>query len=149
MIIQRPLRGCFSIGNIIKNESLILGNAIDEAKEYYELPQWVGVSATASTHREIDKIFRKLPEDNNFVFQRTMIPLNSSIEQDAWAVNWPDLAVDPQKIQEMSKKWGKEFETIQDVFYANIEDISKVGPSLKWRNTIKFFEDNTSIENES
>lgn len=148
MIIQRPLRGCFSIGKIIRDDFLILGSAIDEAEEYYELPQWVGVSATASSHRKIDELFGKFPEDDNFVFRRTMIPLNSSIEQNAWAVNWPDIA-EPQKIQEMSKKWDEEFETMHDIFSANIRDISKIGPSLKWRNTIKFFEDGDFIYEES
>ncbi len=145
MIIQRPLRGCISIGKIIKDNSLILGNAIDEAEEYYELPQWIGISATASTHREIEKIIKKRPLNQNLSFQLTDIPLDSSIEQNAWAINWPDFA-DPQQIQQMSKNWGEKFETMNDVFYANMKDLSKIRSSLKWRNTVKFFEHDNMLE---
>ena len=145
MIIQRPLRGCISIGNIIKGKFLILGNAIDEAEEYHALTQWIGISATASAHREIEKISTKNMMNQSFVFQKTDIPLNSSVEQNAWAVNWPDSA-DPEQIKQMSKKWGQKFETMDEVFHANIKNISKIRNSLKWRNTIKFFEQDSSLE---
>jgi len=145
MIIQRPLRGCISLGNIIKDRFLVLGNAIDEAEEYYELPQWIGVSATPSTYREIEKIVKKNPKNHGFIFQQVDIPLNSSIEQNAWAINWPEFA-DPQQIQKMSKNWDEQFENMGDVFHANTKNLSKIRSSLKWRNTIKFFEQDNTAE---
>jgi len=145
MIIQRPLRGCISMGKIIKDKFLILGDAIDEAEEYYELTQWIGISATASTHREIEKIFKKNQNNQNFGFQKVDIPLNSSIEQNAWAVNWPDFT-DPQQIQNISKNWDEKYETMDDVFYANMKNLSKLSSSLKWRNTVKFFERENTLE---
>jgi len=139
MIIQRPLRGCISVGDIIKGKFLVLGNAIDEAEEYYELPQWVGISATPSAHREMEEMHERHPK-NSSVFRKVNIPLRSSIEQNAWAVNWVDF-IDPQKIQKLSKYWGETFETMDDIFYANMKNLSKLGGALKWRNTLKFFEE--------
>ena len=139
MIIQRPLRGCISVGEIIKGKFLVLGNAIDEAEEYYELPQWVGISAAPSAHSEIEEMHERHSK-NSYVFRKVSIPLRSSLEQNAWAVNWADF-VDPQKIQQLSKHWRETFETMDDVFYANMKNLSTLGSALKWRNTLKFFEE--------
>ena len=54
MIIGRPMRGCFSVGNIVRDGTLIIGKAISEASKYHELPQWIGISACPSAHQEIE-----------------------------------------------------------------------------------------------
>lgn len=41
-------RGCISMGKIYRSEIMILGDAIDEAAEYYEKSNWVGAFATPS-----------------------------------------------------------------------------------------------------
>jgi len=49
-------RGCISMGKIYRSEIMVLGDAIDEAAEYYEKSNWVGAFATPSVSNCLDSI---------------------------------------------------------------------------------------------
>ena len=139
MLIDMPIRGCFSIGEFHKEEQLIIGQAIDEAAGYYTLPQWIGISASPSAHILIEKMFRKDPKKTEELFQKFDIPLKKSIEQNAWALNWVDIS--DQFVFEYSKiPSDKKFENMRELIYEKLENTSDIDISLKWRNTMKFYE---------
>jgi hypothetical protein len=140
MLIDMPIRGCMSVGEFYRGEQLIIGPAIDEAAEYYTLPQWIGISASPSAHLLIERMYKRDPIGTSSFFQKFTIPLNKSVEQNAWAMNWVDIA--DQFVKDNSEIIsGKKYDQIPDAIYENLEKYSDVGVSLKWRNTLKFYED--------
>lgn len=139
MIIGMPIRGCFSVGEFYKDKQLIIGPAIDEAAAYYTLPQWIGISASPSANIIIEKMYKKDPNSTGFLFQKCDIPLKKSIEQNAWALNWVDIS--DQYVNDNSKVIsGKKYDDTLDIIFENLENYSDVGISMKWRNTLKFYE---------
>jgi hypothetical protein len=82
-------RGCISIGEFYEAPRMLLGDAIYEAAEYYDKPQWVGISAAPSA-KSVLEINEKCKTGNaNDCFIRWKLPMKGKIESDAWAISWP------------------------------------------------------------
>lgn len=138
MIICMPLRGCITTGEYSQGTTLIIGRAIDEAASYYNLPQWVGISASSSANRIIEQMKDYQPgvKDNFF---RCDIPLKESIEQNAWALKWPDFSDD--MISEDSERLsGHKYSDTLDLINEKLKNPDSLDAALKWRNTAKFYE---------
>ena len=128
-----PLRGCVSCGSYFwSNDDLFTGRAVDEAAAYYSLPQWIGISAAPSANGALNKVMPNLPYLDGNVYKRHDIPLKASVEQDAWALNWPRQCEDDDKDEE--GKMGKILERINE----KMGSLTDIGAALKWRNTRKF-----------
>lgn len=131
-----PLRGCVSCGSYVHSgDNLFTGPAVDEAAEYYLLPQWIGISAAPSANGALNKVMPHLPYLDGNVYKRHDIPLKTSVEQDAWALNWPRQCEDDDKNEE-----GKMDEILERID-RKMESLTDIGAALKWRNTRKFCND--------
>lgn len=137
MMINLPLRGCITTGDFYHEETLVIGPAIDEAAEYFELPQWVGISASPSTNREIEKIIKNSSaiKDN---FYQCDIPLKNSIEQNAWALNWAEKS--NETIVKTSKSLNNNYADTHNIIDDQLKNAKSLDVALKWRNTLKFYE---------
>ena len=131
-----PVRGCFSIGNFYHEGNFFIGEAIAEAAQYYELPQWIGISASPSANVVLEKISKKIPSIHTY-YHKCPIPLKNSIEQEAWTIKWPEL-YETMRIANESKKTTP---YILDIIDSKLEEIKNIDIALKWRNTRKFFDD--------
>lgn len=142
MVIDRPIRGCISVGSIIMDDIQVVGNAIEESAKYYELPQWIGISACPSAHRVIEKLQEKNLKKTDSYFQSFDLPLRNSVELGALAVNWTEPANEDflYFVNEHRKSDFKNM-NIYEFFRKSSENILDLGIALKWRNTIKFFTD--------
>jgi len=141
MLIGMPIRGCFSVGDFIidPKENFIIGAAIDEAAEYYNLPQWIGISACPSAHIILEKDKKRKTPIVADMFAQTTIPLKKSIEKDAWAIDWTDFA--DNYIKDNSKIIANvQHDDVLELIYDNLEHISNLSASLKWRHTLNFYE---------
>lgn len=128
-----PLRGCVSCGSYFRSsDNLFTGRAVDEAAAYYSLPQWIGISAAPSANGALNKVMPRLSYLDAGVYKRHDIPLKASVEQDAWALNWPRQCEDDDKDEE--GKMNKILERINE----KMESLTDIGAALKWRNTRKF-----------
>lgn len=125
-----PIRGCFSIGNFFNDTNFFIGEAISEAAQYYDLPQWIGISASPSAHAEIERINETDSSISDFYY-KCPIPLKQSIEQDAWAVNWP-------KWIATSMLYESYMPNLINLINKQLMNIKDVSAALKWRNTRKF-----------
>jgi len=135
IIIGMPLRGCIAVGEFHRDSTLIIGQAIDEAAEYYQVPQWVGISASPTTNKLIEEIYDSDQNALKGIFFKCDIPLKKSIEQNAWALRWPD---DSDKtISDISRNKYKNTHHLVNERLKNAEGLDA---SLKWRNTWKFYE---------
>ena len=62
------LRGCVSYGKYKTNKFVSVGKAIAEAGSYYELANWIGITATPSLY---NKIIQDTSEDILYYLQNT------------------------------------------------------------------------------
>ena len=126
-----PLRGCVSCGSYVySNDNLFTGRAVDEAAAYYSLPQWIGISAAPSANNVLNREMPRKPYRNGRMYRRIDMPLKTSVEQDAWALNWPKQCEEEDKEGTMEK--------IVEHINEKMERITDIGAALKWRNTRKF-----------
>jgi hypothetical protein len=135
------LRGAVSIGEFYKLDKMLIGPAVDEAAQYYMLPEWIGISAAPSLHYFLDN-FNHNDLDAREFFVQWDIPLKNGIESHGWAINWPFKSKD---LLVSDDEWKKKMESL----FANIKDTMKnemqsteVSAALKWRNTSYFFKAN-------
>lgn len=138
MLLKMPLRGCISTGKFRQSENLILGEAVYEAAKYYELPQWIGISAAPSTHKILEKMFREDWELVDNWFSKTDIPMKTLTETNGWAIKWPDVS-DSHIIDNAERITGKEYDNTLHLLSEYIEDSKKLDIVIKWRNTLKFY----------
>lgn len=140
-------RGCLSFGRIFVGDQIIIGPAIDEAAEYYELADWIGVLLTPSAIKIIKKpSFQKLIKfkKNEDYFVKYNIPLKTKIQRNGYALN---IKRDYELLHlvtmiHLRKTLPKQPETL---LKREIEKISDPRILRKWRNTLKFFETNNSV----
>ena len=126
-----PVRGCVSCGSYFRSrDNLFTGPAVDEAASYYSLPQWIGISAAPSANSVLSRAIPRPSHRNNRIYRRHDIPLRASVEQDAWALNWPRQCDDEDE------------EGAMEAIVGHMDDrmggITDIGAALKWRNTRKF-----------
>jgi len=135
-------RGCVSVGQIFSSDKMIIGKAIDEAAEYYTMPNWVGITASPSAYNAIQQLRRehkleKDPLDKN-LFIDYDVPLKIGIEKGI-AINY---------LSRLDTGWGKKFykemfgftkkEEVKEIFQKELESLTDLNASLKIRNTIEF-----------
>lgn len=129
-----PVRGCVSHGRYFQGaRSLFTGRAVDEAARYHALPQWIGVSAAPSANSILNGIIRRRSDPRNRFYTKYDIPLKSSVEQDAWVVNWPRQCDEEEQ--------GEAVESMLVRIDEKLGGITDVDAALKWRNTRKFCTD--------
>ncbi len=122
------LRGCVSYGEYKTNKFVSVGKAIAEAGSYYELANWIGITATPSLY---NKILKDTSKDIPLLFTEYDIPTKKGIEI-GYALNFKKLFT-PQS--DKLKNLIRELDTQRDMH--NDYDIS-----MKYRNTIKFIKSN-------
>ena len=126
-----PVRGCVSCGDYYRSrDNLFTGPAVDEAAAYYSLPQWIGISAAPSANSALSRAIPRPSHRNSRIYRRHDIPLKTSVEQDAWALNWPRQSEDEDEEGTM--------EAIIEHIDDRMDRITDIGAALKWRNTRKF-----------
>ena len=92
-------RGVISYGDYYTDKEIIIGQAIDEAAEYYEQPNWMGISMTPQTAYlykvdEIQKVVRKFPPNDYVKYDITYNRFNKdskckeTIIEEGFAINW-------------------------------------------------------------
>ena len=127
-----PIRGCVSYGQFSRGENLLIGKAVDEAAQYYHLPQWIGISTAPSANIIISKMIKNEHDPLNQFFTKQMLPLKNSIERDAWVINWPS------QYDEYGVEDNNNLDKIIQKMDAKLEDITDLDVALKWRNTREF-----------
>jgi hypothetical protein len=101
-------RGSISVGNFYQSAShidfdttLTVGPAVDEAAEYYTLPNWVGISTAPSATLAIEQCNATDLSEKFFV--RYDIPMKNGAEKNGFALAWPALENEPAYNETMTK----------------------------------------------
>ena len=118
------LRGCVSYGEYRTNKFVSVGKAIAEAGSYYELANWIGITATPSLY---NKIIKDTDKDIPLLFVEYDIPTKKGIEI-GYALNLKKLFRSP----------SDEFENLIRILDTQRDKHNDYDISIKYRNTIKF-----------
>ncbi|HCE41974.1 MAG TPA: hypothetical protein DET40_00305 [Lentisphaeria bacterium] len=123
-----PIRGATAYGQFSIKENIMIGPAIDEAAEWYEATDWIGVIQTPSAEFK----YREETED---IWMKYDVKYKQIGRYDSYALNW-------------CKKWNEEYangkETLHEIF-------SQMGPistsvSIKYKNTLEFYDKMTKSD---
>ena len=127
-----PVRGCVACGSFARDaQGSVSGPAADEAAAYHPLPQWVGVSAAPSANAVLSGLApgRPLHGLGGEPYAMHSIPLGTSVEQGAWAVNWPGLC---------DESGSGEIEEIPGIIEGRMDAAPDMETMLMWRSTRRF-----------
>lgn len=128
-----PVRGCVACGRFLRHaRNLVTGPAVDEAAMYHCLPQWVGISAAPSANGVLTRAIPHSGHPGNGLYAMHDIPLKASVEQDAWAVNWPG------QCDEADDGGGDAIEDIVGIIDDRANATPDIEAAFKWRNTRRF-----------
>jgi len=125
-------RGCISVGEFYSSDKIVIGPAIDEAAHYYELPQWIGVSAAPSTYKELEKSSDSFKSK---YFSKWDVPLRNTIEKNGWIINWKEFQTN-SVIFEILK--NKKISSLEQILLNELDATNEIEPSLKLRNTLNY-----------
>ncbi len=84
-------RGAISVGRFLQSPFRVLGESLEEAAEWYEQADWMGVMATPSAGHLIEQMVLD-GWDMAESLVRHDVPLRNKNRYDTWAVNWPKYA---------------------------------------------------------
>lgn len=128
-------RGCISIGEFFPDPNIVIGKAIDDAAQYYEMPEWIGISITPNTHKSINSI-NFSTEERKKLFVSYDIPLKNTVEKNGLALNWP---IHVGNIEEKTDDSAEgQNQTLIELVEKKIENSDEITVSFKWRNTLNF-----------
>lgn len=130
LIFNIYLRGCISMGSIFPYKNMILGSAIDEASEYYEKGNWVGVFTTPSAHSALTRFKPQSEKKSVTQFIEYGVPTKDGIVR-TWAVRLSN-KFDPEIIEITNTA------TLIETIHMKMESGNYSNGLEKWKNTLDF-----------
>ncbi len=121
-------RGCLSAGRFYRSENMIIGPAVDEAAEYYRLPEWSGISTCPSGSKILTDAEEMKASLYDFFIQSD-IPLKNMIEKNGWALNWPKSHSEDQT----------ENQKLRQILYDESRMANGISAYFKIKNTLDFY----------
>jgi hypothetical protein len=122
-------RGCLSTGIFYRSENMTIGPAVDEAAEYYILPEWSGISTSPSA----SKILTDAEEMNASTYDYFIqydIPLKNMTEKRGWSLNWLKSGTNPE-IPNLK---------LRQLLYKDSMKVTDISAYFKMRNTLDFYD---------
>lgn len=112
---------------------MIIGPAIDEADEYYTLPEWSGISTSPGASKVLTDA-KEMAASLYHYFIPYDIPLKNSTERNGWALNWP-MGEDDYK---------SDNNQLRQILYEKAKRTNGISEYFKMKNTLEFFDSVTS-----
>jgi len=150
-----PLRGAISFGKYFRRKNTFMGPAVDDAAEWYEKANWMGVMLTPKTTILLDskihdkEVFKeddgKLPIKTRWL--KYPIPCKNLVDKECeielYAPNWPWYVKMDYKVDKENKN-----PTPYGMILEMLSEIGNISPSVfdKYENTIRFVKKCLEIE---
>ncbi len=130
------LRGAMSYGWFYQEDTRIIGPAIDEAAAWYEVTDWLGLSATPSVEQYL-RILQAQGEELPEFLGEWLVPLadgSHKSSRDGWGFLWPQAVLQGRTLGSA--------ELLRVVLEGFIQYSGGVSPGIvyKYDNTLKFLE---------
>jgi len=139
VVYDFPIRGVFSIGDIVDSEQMMIGAAVDEAAMFYEQSDWIGFSATPSSFSILENL-SKDPKYSSLIkksFIKYDVPMKNGVEKNNWAINLNLQAKITGDLEKTSKFFNM---TIEEIIHHKLQHSSAPEGSKKWKNTLLFID---------
>jgi hypothetical protein len=104
---------------------MTIGPAIDEAAEYYLLPEWSGISTSPSASKILNDA-----EPLFDCFIQYDIPLKNMTERRGWSLNWVNSKTNTNIPNEK----------IRQIMYEESTKINDISAYFKIKNTLDFYD---------
>jgi hypothetical protein len=125
-------RGVIAIGKFHLSDTLIIGPAVDEAADWYEQSDWIGISTTPSATFGLYRLEEQGARISALV--RYNVPIKGG-GQDDWAVAWP------RELQKAALTIsGNPLNARGQLLNIFAEKPIAVNAASKYRNTLRFFD---------
>ena len=141
-----PFRGGISFGAFLEDDYSIMGDALIDVAEYYELPNWIGISLTPSSYKIVH--LKKLAGGN--IVRHLInydIPLKIGLEKDGISLNMlADYSRTKNTLSEPNSPY-KNYDVIKKMDFSNTIDTifenmmsktSNIEHTVKIRNTLAY-----------
>ena len=129
IVRQFYFRGCLSVGKFFRSDNMIIGPAVDEAAEYYILPEWSGISSSPSASKILTDTEEMRASLYDFIIQYD-IPIKGMAERSGWALNW----VKDRANNEIPN------ENLRQILYEESKKVDGIPAYFKIRNTLDFYD---------
>jgi hypothetical protein len=135
------LRGAISFGEFYITDSMIIGPAVEEAAEWYEKPEWFGISTTPSATYGLELLKEHGHLSNEF-FINYDVPMKNNQQLNSYALLWPEKYPPLNKDKEHVNKNKKMFQKSRKKLLESFSSRGLIGASseLKYKNTLAFFD---------
>lgn len=139
------LRGAINFGVIHKSKNSIIGPAIDECSQFYELPNLVGVVMCPTLSIMLEKNTSITNLDKDYSFPKYDLPLKEfRIMKDMRLMRiFGEYSLEHHLV----KIIPQDIKTIKELIQYNIMNVAELEPKLKWKNTLDFINE-IKLENE-
>lgn len=133
------LRGAISMGRFHQGSSMLIGPAVDDAAEWYEAANWMGVMLTPRTSYLVDKLHSRGEVPEVGVLRKFPVPIKDGVAEELWAVAWPILPVNKNSrpveatIVGLDERRARVLEAFS-MYPLGRRDVDK------YRNTLRFFD---------
>lgn len=132
---QFYFRGCLSVGKFFRSDSMIIGPTVDEAAEYYTLPEWSGISASPSASKILTDV-EEMESSTYDYFIQYDIPLKNMTERKGWVLDW----VKPRVNTEVQNP------SLRQIIYDESMKVNSISEYFKIKNTLVFYDWITSAQ---
>ena len=129
IVRQFYFRGCLSIGKFFRFDNMIIGPTVDEAAEYYTLPEWSGISTSPSASKILTDTEEMRASSYDFFIQYD-IPIKGMAERSGWALNWAK----DRASSEIPN------ENLRQILYEESRKDNGIPAYFKIRNTLDFYD---------
>ena len=137
------LRGAISTGELIRDQTTVLGPAVADAASWYSKGDWIGIIATPQTGMKIAAFERSKPASE----MRSVFDSPPEKILSPWYVQYPVPLTDKREMELWCLAWPADFlhatGNIEAGRFAFFEALSKcpipIGTEKKYLNTVNFF----------
>lgn len=136
MLREIYFRGCISVGKFYehKDGAIILGPAVDEAAQYYSLPNLIGVYTAPSAYSVIERLGDN--KEVNRLYIKYDIPLKDKIYKNGWMIKY-NMRITKEDVTDLTNEAFKQMTNLREIAHYNLEHLDNVDAAEKWKNTLE------------
>jgi len=140
-----PVRGAISLGTFYQSEKMVIGPAIDECSQFYELADSIGIIVAPSYHGFLERMSRdpNRRHDVDFDYIKSDIPIRDrKVLRNSFMVRikgWTPVA---EAITDKNPK----IKTLEDLIHYKLEHLTSIEASSKLKNTLELIEKSKPLQ---
>lgn len=139
-------RGAAALGSFRVDEdtNTVMGDAVTDAAQWYEMTEWVGVHFTPRSCLELSRMYEETASNRRWAMFRYNVPLRDGRTLDTFAVNWPKILMVPRL-----SPWKGSLAPRAWLLQSLSQHRVPLGTEQKYFNTLAFFDHAFRLEKDT